>query len=855
MTDSSVKHTPMMVQYLKIKAEHPNEMVFYRMGDFYELFFDDAKEAARRLDVTLTARGKSGGEPIPMAGVPHHAAENYLARLVRQGVSVAICEQIGDPATSKGPVERKVVRVVTPGTLTDEALLDEQQVNLLVSLYREGDHYGLATLDMASGRFALQEGHSSSALSATLFRLNPAEILFDESVALPHGVNPKAGLRPQAAWQFDLDSAKDTLTRHFATHDLSGFGCEDLPLALSAAGCLLQYALDTQRGQLPHVQSLVVENHSDYVELDSATLRNLEIDRNLAGGTENTLLGVMDSCRTAMGSRLLNQWLHRPLAQIDLIQQRQNSLSEVLQNFVFEPIRAALSNVGDLERILSRLALRSARPRDLTRLRDSIAIYPEIHQLGISSPELQKLFQRVGEFPELVTLLNQAITDNPPMLIRDGGVIAKGYDAELDELRELSANAGEFLLELEERERARCNCSTLKVGYNRVHGYFIEIGKAQAVEVPADYQRRQTLKNAERYITPELKAFEDKALSAKSRALTREKALYEALLERLNESLIALQRSAYAVAELDVLCCFAERSDQLSFCKPTLSIDRGLAISGGRHIVVEDVLDSPFVANDTCLNPSQSLSIVTGPNMGGKSTFMRQTALIVLLAHTGCFVPATDATIGIVDRIFTRIGSSDDLAGGRSTFMVEMTETANILNNASASSLVLMDEIGRGTSTYDGLSLAWASAVQLAEIGALTLFATHYFELTALSQQFNQVFNQHLDAKEHQGQIVFLHRVKPGPASKSFGIQVAKLAGLPAAVLQAANTKLAQLESASGTAKLATNEALPALVTAPAQAELFAAEPSALEQQFASIDPDSLSPREALDLLYELKKL
>ena len=855
MTDSTVKHTPMMVQYLKIKAEHPNEMVFYRMGDFYELFFDDAKEAARRLDVTLTARGKSGGEPIPMAGVPHHAAENYLARLVRQGVSVAICEQIGDPATSKGPVERKVVRVVTPGTLTDEALLDEQQVNLLIALYQAGDQYGLATLDMASGRFAVQEGQSGSALSATLYRLNPAEILFDESIPVPQGVSAKAGRRPQAPWQFDLDSARDTLTRHFSTHDLSGFGCEDMPLALSAAGCLLQYALDTQRGQLPHVQNLVVENHSDYVELDSATLRNLEIDRNLSGGADNTLLGVMDTCRTAMGSRLLNQWLHRPLARIELIQQRQDTLSEVLQDFVFEPIRASLNHVGDLERILSRLALRSARPRDLTRLRESLATYPEIQQLSIKSPQLTQLFGRVGEFPELVTLLDQAVIDNPPMLIRDGGVIASGYDDELDELRNLSANAGEFLLELEERERERCKCSSLKVGYNRVHGYFIEIGKAQAVEVPIDYQRRQTLKNAERYITPELKAFEDKALSAKSRALSREKALYEALLETLNESLIELQRSAYAVAELDVICCFAERSDQLSFCKPELSRERGLAIQGGRHIVVEDVLDTPFVANDTHLDADQSLSIVTGPNMGGKSTFMRQTALIVLLAHTGCFVPATQARIGVVDRIFTRIGSSDDLAGGRSTFMVEMTETANILNNASAKSLVLMDEIGRGTSTYDGLSLAWASAVELAEIGALTLFATHYFELTELSQQLSQVFNQHLDAKEHQGQIVFLHRVKPGPASKSFGIQVAKLAGLPKAVLHAANVKLAQLESNTNDDKVTSPQASYAAPAIPAQADLFNTGPSALEQRFDTVDPDSLTPREALELLYELKKL
>jgi len=856
MSNVVKKHTPMMEQYLKIKADHPNEMVFYRMGDFYELFFDDAKEAARRLDVTLTARGKSGGDPIPMAGVPYHAAEGYLARLVRQGVSVAICEQIGDPATSKGPVERKVVRVVTPGTLTDEALMDERKSQQLAALFNNGEVFALAALDMASGRFTIQEGESFNWATAQLQRLQPAELLFDESASLALELAQYQGLRPQAPWHFDYDSALNTLNRQFKTKDLSGFGCADMTTAIQAAGCLMQYAIETQRGELPHVSAISTLNNDDFVHLDPATIKNLEIDRNLSGGEDNTLLSVIDTCKTAMGSRLLNRWMHLPLAQLEQIQVRQECVSELLTEYRFEPLRELLQNVGDLERILSRIALRSARPRDLTRLGQSLAILPELaHHINNNTPELNKLVSTIGLYPATVELLQRAITENPPVIIRDGGVIADGYDPELDELRALSTNAGNYLVELEQREKERTGISTLKVGYNRVHGYYIEISKGASGDAPADYIRRQTLKNAERFITPELKEFEDKALSAKSRALSREKALYEALIEELNTDLSALQVSALAICELDVFASFAERADQLNFCRPEMSNNTGINIEDGRHIVVEDVLETPFVANSLMLDREQSISILTGPNMGGKSTYMRQAALITLMAHTGSFVPANSAQIGIVDRIFTRIGSSDDLAGGRSTFMVEMTETANILNNATEKSLVLMDEIGRGTSTYDGLSLAWASACELANKRSLTLFATHYFELTELSEQFSHAFNQHLDATEYQGKIVFMHRVKTGPASKSFGIQVAKLAGLPEQVLLNAQQKLDELEyDAPVNSKPAP--ATPALSSTPSpiQSDLFAA-PSEVEQALDKLDPNELTPRMALDAIYNLKKL
>ncbi|WP_286983505.1 DNA mismatch repair protein MutS [Haliea sp.] len=846
-SDTAPAHTPMMQQYLKIKAQHPRDLVFYRMGDFYELFFDDAKRAAELLDITLTARGKSGGEPIPMAGVPYHAAEGYLARLVKGGVSVAICEQIGDPATSKGPVDRQVVRVVTPGTLSDEALLEERSDNLLLAVAQHRNQFGLAWLDLASGRFRVLEVDGDEALASELQRLNPAEVLYQDSIGLPL-LSARRGARAQPAWEFEQDSARRALNLQFQTHDLQGFGCDGLGLAVGAAGCLLQYVKDTQRSNLPHIRSIAHENRAESVILDAATRRNLEIDRNLAGGDTHTLFSVMDQCVTAMGSRLLRRWLHRPLTDTAVLGQRQAAVAALCADYQHEPVRAALKPIGDMERILSRVALRSARPRDLTRLRSSLVALPALREAlaACKAERLGTLSTQAGEYPDLCQLLQQAVCENPPVVIREGGVIATGYDEELDELRRISSNAGDYLLEIEARERTATGISTLKVGYNRVHGYFIEISRAQSARAPDTYQRRQTLKNAERFITPELKAFEDKALSARSRALAREKALYEALIETLNEQLAALQDSATAVAELDVLATLAERAECLRLCQPEFTEEQVFEVEAGRHLVVEQVLDDPFIANDTLLNNHRRMLLITGPNMGGKSTYMRQNALIALLAHVGSFVPANRVRLSPMDRIFTRIGSSDDLASGRSTFMVEMTETANILHNATERSLVLMDEVGRGTSTFDGLSLAWAAAVQLARsVRAFTLFATHYFELTALPEQCSSMANVHLDATEHEDHVVFLHNIQEGPANRSFGLQVAKLAGIPDSVLRAAREKLQALERGPG-----RPEPLPA----PAQAELFAsAEPHPALTRLETIDPDALSPREALQLIYELR--
>ncbi|MDX1734509.1 MAG: DNA mismatch repair protein MutS [Halioglobus sp.] len=842
----------MMQQYLAIKAGHPDDLVFYRMGDFYELFYDDAKRAAELLDITLTARGKSGGEPIPMAGVPFHAAENYLARLVKAGVSVAIAEQIGDPATSKGPVERKVVRVVTPGTLSDEALLEERVERLLLAICQREEEYGVAYLDLSSGRFRVLEFAGEEALTGEMERLDPAEVLYHENIGHT-AITARPGARSQPAWEFDLGSARRALNEQFQTHDLQGFGCEDLDLALCAAGCLLQYVKDTQRGSLPHIRGLGQERRSDSVVLDAATRRNLEIDTNLAGGERNTLLAVMDRCVTAMGSRMLRRWLHRPLTDTDALGARHDAIGALCNNYYFETVRGALKPVGDMERILTRVALRSARPRDLTRLRSSLEALPQLRSelAHCNSPLLHELSRRGGEYPELCDLLSRAIIDNPPVVIRDGGVIAEGYDEQLDELRRISTGAGDSLLEIEQREREATGISTLKVGYNRVHGYYIEISRAQSAQAPAEYVRRQTLKNAERFITPELKEFEDKALSSKSRALSREKALYEALLERLNEDLAPLQETAAAVAEIDVLADLAERAEALSLCRPDFVAEEVFEVVAGRHLVVEQVLEEPFIANDTLLNDRRRMLLITGPNMGGKSTYMRQNAVIALLAHIGSYVPASAAKLAPIDRIFTRIGSSDDLASGRSTFMVEMTETANILHNATPRSLVLMDEVGRGTSTFDGLSLAWAAAVQLAQsVRAFTLFATHYFELTSLPASCPTMANVHLDATEHQDHVVFLHNIQEGPANRSYGLQVAKLAGIPVAVLNAARDKLAELER--GPAAADTPGA--ASPVAPAQDDLFgSALPHPAIDRLRELDVDGLSPREALDKLYELK--
>ncbi|MAR91093.1 MAG: DNA mismatch repair protein MutS [Pseudomonadales bacterium] len=848
------QHTPMMQQYLRIKSEHPAELVFYRMGDFYELFFEDAQRAAELLDITLTQRGQSAGKPIPMAGVPYHAAESYLARLVKLGESVAVAEQIGDPATSKGPVERKVVRVVTPGTVSDEALLDATVDNLLCAVTQHLDRYGIAHLDITSGRFFVSEVDGETALMAELARLDPAELLVAEDSHLFRLLDGRRGLRSRPPWDFDHESAQRALVQQFQTQDLAGFGCQDMTGAVAAAGCLLQYAKETQRAALPHIRNLAVESLSDCVVLDSATRRNLELTANVHGEDRYTLAWVLDKTKTAMGARMLRRWLHRPIRQRAVLLQRQNIIAGLLQNYQYEPVQAVLKQIGDIERILARVALKSARPRDLSRLRDGLVALPALAEAtaAMDSAEIQQLRSTIGSYPELAELLTRAIVPTPPVVIRDGGVIAAGYDSELDELRGISENAGQFLLELEARERERTGISTLKVGYNRVHGYYIEISKAQARQAPQEYIRRQTLKNAERYITPELKAFEDKALSAKSRALSREKALYDELLERLGEHLAALQTSFLAVAELDVLACLAERADTLAFTRPQLSDETGLHISGGRHPVVEQVMSDAFIPNDLQLDSHRRMLVITGPNMGGKSTYMRQIALIAILAHIGSFVPAEQARIGPIDRIFTRIGSSDDLASGRSTFMVEMTETANILHNAGRQSLVLMDEIGRGTSTFDGLSLAWACANYLAvKLQALTLFATHYFELTQLPDQAPNVVNVHLAAREQGDTILFLHKVMEGPANQSYGLQVARLAGVPASVVNNARKKLAQLEKQD-----LNNQALQQ-ANQPLQSDLFADPPTPhpVVEMLSRLDPDCINPRQALDLVYKLKEM
>ncbi|NQX87621.1 MAG: DNA mismatch repair protein MutS [Halioglobus sp.] len=839
----------MMQQFLRIKAEHPQDLVFYRMGDFYELFYDDAKQAAELLDITLTARGKSAGEPIPMCGVPFHASESYLARLVKAGISVAIAEQIGDTATSKGPVERRVVRVVTPGTLSDDALLNDKLDNYLLAVNQHGDAYGVAYLDVSTGRFRLLEIDGEEALRGELQRLNPSETLYHESIFHP-AVTGRQGARSQPAWEFDPQAARRALSAQLQTRDLTGFGCETPQLAVGAAGCLLQYVKDTQRSSLPHIRTLRLESRDDSVSLDAATRRNLEIDVNLSGGDSNTLLSVMDRTITAMGSRMLRRWLHRPLTDTGVIEKRQAAVQTLCDNYGYEPLRNALKPVGDMERILARLALRSARPRDLTRLRSSLQALPLVQAelREQSTPLLGQLCGIAGTYPALCDVLSTALIDNPPAVIRDGGVIAEGYDKALDELRQINSNAGDFLLEIEQRERQATGINTLKVGYNRVHGYYIEISRGQSDTVPAEYVRRQTLKNTERFITPELKVFEDKALSSKSRALAREKSLYDDLLERLNAYLADLQATAAAIAEIDVLANLAERADNLGLCRPSFCDQEVFEVVAGRHLVVEHVSQEPFIANDTLLDTNRRMLLITGPNMGGKSTYMRQNAVIALLAHIGSNVPASATRLAPLDRIFTRIGSSDDLAGGRSTFMVEMTETANILHNATPRSLVLMDEVGRGTSTFDGLSLAWAAAVQLARsVRAFTLFATHYFELTHLPETCPTMANVHLDATEHEDHVIFLHNIQEGPANRSFGLQVAKLAGIPGPVLQAAQEKLTELESGSSEAD--TTDAVE-----PTQSDLFGnGLTHPVMQALSILDPDELTPRQALAMLYELK--
>lgn len=848
-------HTPMMRQYLAIKAQHPNILLFYRMGDFYELFFDDAKRAAELLDISLTARGKSGGEPIPMAGVPYHAVESYLARLVKMGESVAICEQVGDPATSKGPVERQVQRIVTPGTVTDEALLEERRDNVLAAVYGHKDSFGLAWLDITSGRFLVTELQGEDQLSAELQRLHPAELLYPEGFAWFELISHIKGIRRRPEWEFDQQTASQQLNAQFGTQDLSGFGVGNITLALGAAGCVLQYVKDTQRTALPHIRAITLEQQSTRVQLDAATRRNLELTRNLSGGVEHTLFAVLDKTATAMGSRLLQRYLHAPITDREELSARQLAIGALLEGD-YPQLQAQLKQIGDIERIMARLALRSARPRDFARLKLALNALPELQAslAPYSASLLASLATTISTYPELATLLDNAIIDNPPVVIRDGGVIAPGYNADLDELRDLSQGATDYLHQLEQREREATGIATLKVGYNKVHGFFIEVSRANSGAVPAHYIRRQTLKNNERYITPELKEHEDKVLTSQSRALALEKQLYEALFDHITPHLDKLIDSAQSLAKLDVLVTLAERAETLEYHTPKLVDVPGITYQNGRHPVVEEVMDGPFIPNPLNMNTQQRTMVITGPNMGGKSTFMRQTALIVLMAYIGSYVPAEQAEIGPVDKIFTRIGASDDLASGRSTFMVEMTETANILHNATPYSLVLMDEIGRGTSTYDGLSLAWACAEYLAtQLNAFTLFATHYFELTELANQLDGVSNLHLDAVEHDDTIRFMHTVESGAASKSYGLQVAQLAGVPKAVIGAAKLRLKQLEQSAKVSGSPGNNAQTE-ITATQQSLFVQPEPSAVELALAGIDPDDLTPKQALALIYELKK-
>jgi DNA mismatch repair protein MutS len=854
--------SPVMQQYLRLKAQHPDTLLFYRMGDFYELFFDDAEKAARLLDITLTSRGQSGGSPIRMAGVPFHAVEQYLARLVKLGESVVIAEQVGEPGATKGPMERAVSRIVTPGTLTDAALLDDRRDALLLAANLHRGVLGLAWLNLANGDLRLMECPAES-LQAQFERLRPAEVLVPDGLALPLVETLAPALRRLADWQFDGDTGTRLLTTHFGTRDLAGFGVDGLPVALGAAAALYEYARATQRQTLDHVTGVVVERESAYLRLDAATRRNLELTETLRGEPAPTLLSLLDTCVTSMGSRWLRHALHHPLRDRTLPAARHAAVGELVGETDLAAgggnrdgrsaaaVRAALRGVADVERITARIALRSARPRDLSALRDSLARLPALGTALAGSADglLGELRDALAIAPDAQRLLEAAIAAEPAAMVRDGGVIAPGYDVELDELRGIQTNCGEFLLALEARERERSGIANLKVEFNRVHGFYIEVSRANADKVPDDYRRRQTLKNAERYITPELKAFEDKALSAQERALAREKALYDDILERLAAHIPALQRVARALATADGLAAFAEAALRYGYVRPAFVDQAGLAIDGGRHPVVERQVEE-FIRNDARLSATRRMLLITGPNMGGKSTFMRQVALICLLAHVGSFVPAEAARLGPLDAIFTRIGASDDLASGRSTFMVEMTEASAILHGATEHSLVLMDEIGRGTSTFDGLALAFAIARHLLEkTRSLTLFATHYFELTRLNADYPECANVHLDAVEHGHRIVFLHALEEGPASQSYGIEVAALAGIPATVIRDAKRRLRALENRE--------------IGAGPQADLFAmlpeAEPEApshpVLSALAELDPDSLSPREALEKLYALKRM
>ncbi len=846
----------MMQQYLRIKSEYQEMLLLYRMGDFYEVFYEDARTASELLDITLTQRGKSAGEPIPMAGVPVHSIDQYLTKLVKLGISVAICEQTGDPATSKGPVERKVVRVVTAGTLTEEGLLDDRIANLLAAtcVDSRGGH-GLAVLELSSGKFWGREITTNEELLAELERLQPAELLVTESAEDNTGRPGSTAVHTVPGWYFDLDVATDLLSTQFGTADLTAFGASDSPAAVSAAGALLQYIKDMQYAELPHVTGFQVRHDDEFIVIDAASRRNLELEVNLSGGKEHTLIRLLDRCANPMGGRLLREWVHGPIRDHEIVRIRLHAVRTLLESREFPAIHDLLKEMGDIERILTRIALLSARPRDLVRLRHALGVLPVlIDKLGrFESPLLLTTLTRLGPWPAIQQLLEKAIMDEPAATIRDGGIIRKGFDPELDELIELRENTGDFLVQLEAREREATGITNLKVKYNRVHGFYIEVSRSRVDAIPAHYVRRQTLKNAERYITTELKEHEDKVLSAREKSLAREKKLYNKLLLDLKPVLAEFQDCARAVAELDVLNNFAERAISLDLCEPVIKDEPGIHIRAGRHPVVESTLQRAFIANDLDLEQDRNMLIVTGPNMGGKSTYMRQAALITLLAYTGSYVPAEAASVGPIDRIFTRIGAADDLAGGRSTFMVEMTEMAQILRYASSESLVLVDEIGRGTSTFDGLSLAWACALDLADrIGAYTLFSTHYFEITALAKQLDNVRNVHMNAVEHGHEIVFMYTARDGPASQSYGIQVARLAGIPQPVLEQARNKLGQLEASAPENQLDTDHGAKQLgIFEQTHPDFFV---DRVRELIVDINPDELTPREAHALIYELQE-
>jgi DNA mismatch repair protein MutS len=868
----------MMQQYLRIKAEYPNTLVFYRMGDFYELFYDDAEKAARLIGITLTQRGTSNGAPVRMAGVPFHSVEQYLARLIKLGESVAICEQIGDPATSKGPVERRVQRVVTPGTLTDSDLLPEKAERPLLAVFKTSQRRntvaGLAWLSMASGSLRLLEfGGDARAvdtrITQELERIAPAEVLVADGAEDLFGGSVLGKATRVPDWHFEIEHGEKALLDQLGVSTLAGFGAEGLSAAFGAAGALLRYAQSTQAKKLQHVRTLAVETGNEFIGMDAATRRNLELTetlRNQEGLPPGpTLFSTLDHCRTAMGSRLLRHWLHHPRRDQSVARARHAAINALMRADACAGLSAALGEIPDIERITTRVALLSARPRDLAGLRAGLQQLPSLRNYvamcarDADASLLDEIHAALATPADALDLLERAIALEPAALVRDGGVIARGFDAELDELRGLSENAGQFLVDLEARERARTGIGNLRVEYNKVHGFYIEVTHGQTDKVPDDYRRRQTLKNAERYITPELKAFEDKALSAQERALAREKFLYDRVLDDLAPHIATLQEIAHAIAQVDTLAALAEHAMRNNWCAPQLVAEPSIMIEQGRHPVVENTIEK-FIPNDCSLTADRKLLLITGPNMGGKSTFMRQVALITLLAYVGSFVPAADAVIGPIDRIFTRIGAADDLAGGRSTFMVEMTESAAILNGATENSLVLMDEVGRGTSTFDGLALAWAIARHLIEATrSFTLFATHYFELTQLPETHPAAANVHLSAVEHKDSIVFLHAVQPGPASQSYGLQVAQLAGVPAPVIRAARKHLAALEAHSIQATpqydlfAAAAPAVEESVAEPPSAETEAA--LAVADALSAIDPDSLSPREALEALYRLKQL